>query len=514
MMTLITRSQLVKDKAPPLTNLDAQAVQSTNLSSEKQWPEHNWGEQQKIEKALKASEVRYRRLFETAKDGILLLDAETGQITDVNPFLQNLLGYSHIELLGRTLWEIGPFKDIAASQNAFRLLQSQEYVRYENLPLETKDGQHRQVEFVSNVYLEDGRRVIQCNIRDITERKQSEAEVQKANGNLVASVAELKKRDQDMLLLNRMNDLLQVCTTQVEAYQVINMIAGELFIGQTGCLAIFHPQDQHFEVVVHWGREGQVETIFSRDDCWAMRRGQLHEVMDPQTGLLCHHFIHPPESGYLCVPLLVQGEILGILCFLGGDRKDGHFADQQLAVAFSEGIKLALFNIELREELREQAVRDPLTGLYNRRFMEENLERELSRAQRQNTSLCVAMLDIKHFKCINDTFGHAAGDELLAELGRILIENMRKSDIACRYGGDEFVLILPDSTLDNANHRVQQILELVKELRFWHDDQQIESPIMSAGVAEAHKHNFNVREILKAADEALYAAKNADRDLV
>lgn len=217
-MTLITRSQLVKDKASPLTNLDAQAVQSTNLSSEKQSPEHNWGEQQKIEKALKASEVRYRRLFETAKDGILLLDAETGQITDVNPFLQNLLGYSHIELLGRTLWEIGPFKDIAASQNAFRLLQSQEYVRYENLPLETKDGQHRQVEFVSNVYLEDGRRVIQCNICDITERKQSEAEVQKANGDLVALVAKMKKRDQDMLLLNKMNDLLQVCTTKVEAY--------------------------------------------------------------------------------------------------------------------------------------------------------------------------------------------------------------------------------------------------------------------------------------------------------
>ena len=292
------------------------------------------------------------------------------------------------------------------------------------------------------------------------------------------------------------------------------MIAGELFIGQTGCLAIFHPQDQHFEVAVHWGREGQVEKIFFWNDCWAMQRGQLHEVMDSQTGLLCHHFIHPPESGYLCVPLLVQGNTLGILCFLGVDRKDGHFADKQLAVAIGEGIKLALFNIELREELPEQAIHDTLTGLYNRRFMEENLEHELSRAQRQNTSLCISMLDIKHFKCINDTFGHAAGDALLAELGRILLENMRKSDIACRYGGDEFVLILPDSTLDDASHRVQQILELVKELRVWHDDQQIESPIISAGVAEAHKHNFSVREILKATDEDLYVAKEAKRDLV
>ena len=123
------------------------------------------------EENLRASEVRYRRLFETAKDGILLLDADTGRITDVNPFLQDMLGYSHAELIGKALWEIGPIKDIAASRDAMNQLQKKEYVRYENLPLETKAGQHIQVEFVSNVYLVDGWRVIQCNVRDITARK-------------------------------------------------------------------------------------------------------------------------------------------------------------------------------------------------------------------------------------------------------------------------------------------------------------------------------------------------------
>jgi diguanylate cyclase (GGDEF)-like protein len=124
------------------------------------------------------------------------------------------------------------------------------------------------------------------------------------------------------------------------------------------------------------------------------------------------------------------------------------------------------------------------------------------------------MLDIDHFKQMNDTFGHGAGDALLRELGRILRENLRMSDIACRYGGDEFVLILPDSSLDDTRHRVQQILELVKELRLWHGDQLLESLTVSAGVAVAHEHNFNGREILRAADEALYAAKQAGRDLV
>ena len=141
-------------------------------------------ERKRILEALTKSEVRYRRLFETAKDGILILDADTGRITDANPFLQELLGYSHSELLGKRLWEIGPFKDIAASQRAFRKLQSRKYLRYDNLPLQTKGHQHRHVEFVSNVYQENGTRVIQCNIRDITLSRHAEVALAHANKKL------------------------------------------------------------------------------------------------------------------------------------------------------------------------------------------------------------------------------------------------------------------------------------------------------------------------------------------
>ena len=470
-------------------------------------------EHQQTEGSLQASEIRYRRLFESAKDGILLLDAETGRITDANPFLEDLLGYSHAELLGKTLWEIGPFKDVAASQSTFRKLQTHEYVRYEDLPLETKSGQHRQVEFVSNVYLADGRQVIQCNIRDITDRKQTEAEIRKANEELVILVAELNKRDQEMQLLKRMNDLLQACSTRDEAYQVITLTANELFAGRDGCLAILHQWDQHFEVVAHWGNEGTLETTFTREDCWAMRRGQIHEVVDPQAGLLCSHLVYPLETGYSCVPLMVQGNTLGVLCLLGGKIKDGHFVDKLLIEAMGEGIKLALSNIELREELLEQAIRDPLTGLFNRRYLDESLARELYIAKRRNTPLCVALLDIDHFKQINDKFGHASGDALLREVGQILREKLRMSDIACRYGGDEFLLILPDSSLDVTHQRIQQILKLINELRIWMNDRLIDSLIVSAGIAVASEHNFIDREILQAADEALYAAKRAERVL-
>ena len=257
------------------------------------------------EESLRASEVRYRRLFETAKDGILLLDADTGRITDVNPFLQDMLGYSHAELIGKALWEIGPIKDIAASRDAMNQLQKKEYVRYENLPLETKAGQHIQVEFVSNVYLVNGWRVIQCNVRDITARKTAEEGMRTANDDLVASVAELQRRDEEMKSLIRLNDLLQSCTTQAEAYQVVAHVAIELFAGQSGCLAILYTPDHHLETVACWGGETPLKPSFSLEDCWGLRRGKLHEVSDPRTDLLCHHFVHEAQAGYLCVPLTV-----------------------------------------------------------------------------------------------------------------------------------------------------------------------------------------------------------------
>ena len=158
-------------------------------------------ESRRIREALTTSEIRYRRLFETAKDGILILDADTGRITDANPYLQNLLGYSHAELLGKRLWEIGPFRDIAASRGAFRKLQQKKYIRYENLPLETKDRRHKHVEFVSNVYRENGTKVIQCNIRDITARHQAEMALADASKEMEKRVEE---RTAELLTANRL----------------------------------------------------------------------------------------------------------------------------------------------------------------------------------------------------------------------------------------------------------------------------------------------------------------------
>ena len=178
-----------------------------------------------------------------------------------------------------------------------RQLQYKEYIRFEDLPLETRGGEHKQVEFISNVYQVNGWRVIQCNIRDITARKHAEAQVQTANNELLTLVDELRLRDEEMQLHNRMNDLLQSCTTESEAYQVISLTAADVFPSHSGSLAILPAGNQPLEVVASWGPDVMMEFTFPLEDCWALRRGQLHEVLDPQAGMLCRHFNRVPQAG-------------------------------------------------------------------------------------------------------------------------------------------------------------------------------------------------------------------------
>jgi len=296
---------------------------------------------------IRTSELRYRRLFEAAQDGILILDAETGMITDVNPFLIKMLGYSREEFVEKKLWEVGAFKDIEASQQAFEALQKNEYIRYEDLPLRAKSGKLVDVEFVSNVYLVGGEKVIQCNIRDITERKQA----------------------QDALLKSQ-----------------------------------------------------------------------------------------------------------------------------------------AL--------LREQSVRDYLTGLFNRRYMEETLERELLRAARKQLSLGMIMLDVDDFKHFNDTYGHAVGDEILREMGSLLLRQVRGEDIACLYGGDEFIVILPDASREVTRERAELICEYAQEFHLQLEGQSLPAVTLSLGVAVFPEHGATSMAILRAVDAALYRAKHEGRGRV
>lgn len=466
--------------------------------------------------AVRESEERYRRLFETAKDGILILDGDTGIVTDVNPFLIDFLGYHRDEIVGKAFWEFGPFRDTAASKSKFRQLHHVEYLKYDNLPLESKTKEIKSVEFVTNLYLAGGKRVIQCNIREITDRVRAEDGARKEREEMETLVVALKERDTEMQAINRMNDLLQTCTVKEEAYRVISLVADELFELRPGAVAIAHPMTQRLETVARWGGEHLMETSFDLQDCWAIRRGQPHEVSDDKTGLPCTHFETAPQGGSYCLPLTVQGETLGILTLTGksaeGDTSRRNY--HQLAESMGEAIKLSLSNLRLRERLNEQATHDSLTGLLNVRGIDEHLPRELHRATRSGAPLCIAMLDLDLFKLVNDKFGHHTGDSVLREVGAILTATLRRSDMAIRYGGEEFLIVLPDSEISGAVQRVEEIRTLIGKIVLPETPGGMGPITVSAGISIAGEHGNSGPELIRAADNALYAAKEAGRNRI
>ncbi|MDP2046614.1 MAG: GGDEF domain-containing protein [Deltaproteobacteria bacterium] len=189
-------------------------------------------------------------------------------------------------------------------------------------------------------------------------------------------------------------------------------------------------------------------------------------------------------------------------------------AKQRLAVAVAENLSLALANLKLRESLQNQAIHDPLTGLYNRRYLEETMDRELHRARRQQTFLGVVMMDLDHFKDFNDIFGHTAGDALLSAVANVITTGIRAEDIACRYGGEEFLLIMPGASLETTRERAENLRQSLKNLQVKYQGQLLKSTTISLGVAIFPDHGLTAEEVIAAADAALYRAKQAGRDRV
>jgi diguanylate cyclase (GGDEF)-like protein len=253
-----------------------------------------------------------------------------------------------------------------------------------------------------------------------------------------------------------------------------------------------------------------------------MRRGRHHIARGG--GPFCPHFDTLRPAWSICIPMSAQGEALGVLTLAhtAGSHAEGmglfdereREAERLYASTVAEHIALALANLRLRETLKSQSIRDPLTGLFNRRYMEETLERELRRAERRKTTIGIVMLDIDRFKQFNDTNSHLAGDALLRALGEFLQANFRGEDIVCRYGGEEFVLILPEASLEVTSRRAEVLRERVKVLHVPYRGALLGGITLSLGVAAFPQHGDSVDAVLRAADSALYKAKTAGRDRV
>jgi diguanylate cyclase (GGDEF)-like protein len=251
---------------------------------------------------------------------------------------------------------------------------------------------------------------------------------------------------------------------------------------------------------------------FGPEDCWALRRGQPHFLSDDQTGLACKHARGEGARSMLCVPLLASGEMLGTLHL--SSRGSITPAVRKRADLVSDQIAMALANLKLREKLRNQSIRDALTGLFNRRYTEETLVRELHRAERQRSSISILAIDVDHFKRFNDSFGHEAGDLVLRSIGTFLLEQTRGGDVASRMGGEELLVMLPGAALDDARAKAEQLRQGIKQLVLSHLGAPLGKVTISIGVAAFPQHGRNPDELLRTADASLYQAKHQGRDRV
>jgi diguanylate cyclase (GGDEF)-like protein len=260
--------------------------------------------------------------------------------------------------------------------------------------------------------------------------------------------------------------------------------------------------------------------VFSPTECWGLRRGRLHVVHDGDPELKCPHVEEPILNGLLCEPLVAQTETLGLLHVqvrrrATGKARAAQLADRErLVQTLGKQVALALANIRLRATLREQSSRDSLTGLFNRRYMEESLDREIRRAAREGYGLGLLMADLDNFKQLNDAYGHAAGDEVLRRVGRFLGAAVRGEDVACRFGGEEFVVILPKASLDDTHRRAEVLREGIKAPHLDDPTGLYPGATMSVGVAGYPEHGTSSAELILAADSAMYLAKARGRDRV
>lgn len=371
-------------------------------------------------------------------------------------------------------------------------------------------------------YLESYENEQAANQHALTQTKESlERKVQERTLALESASREaidrarlLEKQRLEITVMNELTDMLQSCHTLDESWPIIGRSLTRLFEDLEGTIYTYRDSGNALMHGVSWGKKAiEKHDGFAPDDCWSLRLGR-NWLFEPE-GLhtRCNHIAETEHGAYICIPMLADGKTLGVL-HLQLPMNDGKQVFVELAQSAAARLALALSNIKLRQTLRNLSIKDVLTGLYNRRFVEEIFEHEVARCRRNDKYLSVMMIDIDHFKRFNDSFGHDAGDVVLRAVGNLLKESFRKTDFPCRLGGEEFLVILPECD-GNAAFKVAEHLRLkISELVLFHQGKALDTVTASIGLATWPEPFHDEHLLIAAADAALYSAKHAGRNQV
>jgi len=385
--------------------------------------------------------------------------------------------------------------------------------------LRRADGQYRYVLDTGEPYLnKDGKFAgFIGSSSDVTDRKNHEDQLR-------LSQLELTQHNKEMQFINELNSYLQVCLSLDETHPIIEHYAKKIFADYSGVLYLFDETHSVVETAARWGHDECLsQTVISPDDCWGLRQGKVHVVDGADDVIVCNHIHGSCIDGYVCAPVIAQGEMIGVLTVtLGnadivddaGKLRTSKESRTRLIAMAADNLAMALVSLKLREALRNRSVRDPLTKLFNRRYLEETLARELSNGKRSGQHLGYIMIDIDHFKNYNDTHGHDAGDFVLVEIAELLRSKLRSGDIACRFGGEELVLIMPGASKEIAAIRAESMREAIEQHEFVYQGNNLNGVTVSLGVAEYPRDGDTSMVLMKAADTALYRAKDGGRNQV
>lgn len=479
-----------------------------------------------IAQKLRESEELFRNMVETLGEGVVIVDRDEN-ILFANQAARRIFNDFEGKLEGRNLKEF-------TSAQQFELIRHQTQRRRQglrdvyDLELNLADGSRKTV--IVNAAPEfspDGQFISTLAVMtEITERKKQELALAEAKQKMEEAITELEKRNEQNRLLLEMGDNFQIAGSEEEAIEVIKRYALKLF-PEEGCLLYLRRDPGKFlELACALKPPAPPAELLEVTGCWALKKSMPSFFQDPEKDLLCPHLkgFLPASHQAACLPLSSAGETLGLLVFFCcPDRGQGNRGlvhpeisrqKRNLLLSFAQRTAMSLANIKLQQSLKEQSIRDPLTGLYNRRYLEETMDRELARARRAGQPVSVIMADIDHFKKINDFYGHEAGDYVLQMIARTLQRAVRSEDIVCRYGGEEFTVIMPGLSLEKTLARAEMILNSVRHLELVQGSTIIQNITISAGVASYPEHGDRGSELIQAADLALLRAKQEGRNRV
>ena len=470
-------------------------------------------------------------ILDSAPIGIVIYNA-AGDCISANLAAGAIVGAEQAALLQQNYHNIASWKTSGLYAAAVQAVQSEQAVVTQAHILSTF-GKEMWVNTRFVTFTAGEETHLLMMFEDNSERLQAQADLEITNDRLTGMVADLETRNHHADLLRQMSELLQVCTSAEEARAVVDQFAPRVFQDCRGAVYMNAVTPGSLAAVSTWGTGLESEAEFTADACWALRRGQTYAYDADTAGVRCRHVTRDFRGSYLDVPLSAGGEALGLLHLeweptaagagsAGGEQANpaaslpraAQGSTHELTQLFADNISLSFSNIRLRETLHDQSVRDPLTRAFNRRYMEETLDRELPRARRKNGHTALIMLDIDHFKKFNDTFGHAAGDLILTRLTRLLQANVRGEDVVCRLGGEEFLMILPEADGAVAAARAEGIRAEVEAMNIVYEGGYLGTITVSIGAAVFPQNGSARAELIHKADQALYLAKKNGRNRV